>query len=90
MNLTGVIPLEIVLRPALAKADEKEVGLCCPTEGGATQLSLFLFLAVTRCRRTPFKIARAMLAEGRRANFRAARRRIGSLIGPGAYSASSN
>ena len=48
MYLTGVIPLEIVLRPGLVKANEKEVVLCCPTLGGATQLSLFLFLAVTR------------------------------------------
>jgi len=48
MNLTGVIPFEIVLRPGLAKANEKEVELGCPTEGGATQLSLILFLAATR------------------------------------------
>jgi len=47
--------LELVLRPGLGKANEKEVGLCCPTIGGAAQLSLFLFLAVTRCSKPDVK-----------------------------------
>jgi hypothetical protein len=41
MNLTGVIPLEILLRRALAKANE---------EGKV------VFLAVTRCSKTDVKL----------------------------------